>query len=143
MKPLKLTHTRRALESLDRFITAYNAAWDTLDINNKRALILLAAYEGAENVVRRAFYEDTKDRNCLDNCMIVGINWLRELVSKEVIKIRPGLYRIGIFLIENTPNPEYEKSKPWRVTDDSDVIPNPIGRTTTLTEAIKMCERMS
>ncbi len=142
MKPLKLTHTRRALESLDRFKIAYESAWNTLDINNKRALILLAAYEGAENLVRRAFYEDTKDRNCLDNCMLVGINWLRKLVAKEVIKLRPGFYRIGTFRIENEPNPEYSKSKPWLITDDDEIPSNPIGRTRTLKEAIKLCERM-
>ena len=84
LKPLKLTRTKIALESFDRFIEAYNRKWEkTEEINNKTALLLLKAYDAAENVVRRAFYEDSKDRNSLDNCMLVGISWLRELVAKE------------------------------------------------------------
>jgi len=83
-KPLKLTNTTIALESFDKFVETYNRKWDEpKEINNKTALLLLKAYEEAENVVRKAFFEDTKDRNCLENCMLVGINWLREMVAKE------------------------------------------------------------
>jgi hypothetical protein len=84
MKPLELKNTKVALEGLDKFIETWNRKWDNPEkINNKKALLLLKAYDEAENIVRRAFHEDTKDRNCLDNCMLVGINWLRELVEKN------------------------------------------------------------
>ena len=45
--------------------------------------VAMPAYNEAENVVRRAFHEDTKDRNSLDNCMLVGINWIRKLVKEN------------------------------------------------------------
>jgi hypothetical protein len=84
MKPLELKNTKIALEGLDKVLVSWDRKWDNPEkINNKTALLLFKALEEAENVVRRAFYEDTKDRNCLDNCMLVGINWLRELVKKN------------------------------------------------------------
>ena len=87
MKTLKMIHTKAALEGLDAFIDQWNKIWDgdLKDINNKRANELIAQYEEAENKVRRAFHEDTKDRNSLDNCMIVGITWLREMVAKHYL----------------------------------------------------------
>lgn len=35
----------------------------------------------AVDQVREAFFQDTKDRNSHDNCMIVDIAWLRELTQ--------------------------------------------------------------
>ena len=84
LKPLTLTNTKVALAGLDKFIETWNRKWDNPEkINNKTATLLLKAYDEAENVVRRAFHEDTKDRNCLDNCMLVGINWIRKLVKEN------------------------------------------------------------
>ena len=54
-----------------------------------------------------------------------------------VRKMRPGLYRIDGYRIEHQPNPEYSKSKPWILVDESEVMPNPIGRFKTKKEAIE------
>lgn len=85
MKPLKLTHTRKALEEFDTFHGKWVALWDNhlMRINNRRALFLLRLHDEAEMNVRIAFHKDTDDRNCLENCKLVGLSWLREMVAKE------------------------------------------------------------
>ena len=46
-------------------------AWDDAEQNALRA-------------VRLAFYEDSKDRNHRDNCMLADLRWLRQLCAEAV-----------------------------------------------------------
>lgn len=82
--PLDLTHTKKALEDLDAFNVKWDKAWENPAlIDNRRAKLLFKTLTDAENEVRKAFFEDTKDRNSLDNCMLVGISWLRKIVKEN------------------------------------------------------------
>jgi hypothetical protein len=89
MKELKLENTAMALKKLDKAELDFNKESDELlksDLSgkevNERFLQMLKELEQMKSFVRFAFFQDTKDRNCLDNCMIVSISWLREMVCK-------------------------------------------------------------
>jgi hypothetical protein len=91
MKELTLENTHKALQDLKVAKAQYDRDCDYLleEENgltgrevNERFMEIFKTLELAEDEVRKAFYEDTKDRNCLDNCMIVSIGWLREMVDK-------------------------------------------------------------
>lgn len=86
---LKLENTAMALKKLDKAELEFKEESDALiesDLPgnevNEKFLEMLAELEQMKSFVRFAFYQDTKDRNCLDNCMIVSISWLREMVCK-------------------------------------------------------------
>lgn len=85
---LKLENTAMALKKLDKAELEFKEDSDKLlesDLSgkevNERFLQMLKELEQMKSFVRFAFYQDTKDRNCLDNCMIVSISWLREMVN--------------------------------------------------------------
>lgn len=100
MKELTLENTRKALQDLKVAKAQYDRDCDYLleEENgltgrevNERFMEIFKTLELAEDEVRKAFYEDTKDRNCLENCMIVSIGWLREMVDKY-----PGSNRAAV-----------------------------------------------
>lgn len=82
MKKIKLENTKKALEHFDSVDSPF-LHWiiDHAKTETQVALWQKGKKE-AEDKVRKAFFEDTKDQNCLDNCMIVSLSWLRELVEK-------------------------------------------------------------
>ena len=83
-KLLSVENTKAALLELEKAENAFNKGVDSLETNQGLDILsLLHTVEEAENDVRRGFYEDSKDRNSLDNCMLVNIGWLREMVAKE------------------------------------------------------------
>ena len=75
--PLDLSNTAEALERLDSMMPKIQAKWDAAGeagMDTDEAVAEAQRFEKCwEDEVRRAFYEDSKDRNCLDNCMLVGI----------------------------------------------------------------------
>ncbi len=81
MKTLTLDYSKKALLDLDVAEKAFNSGLNTVT-SNREWDALLATLRAAEDDVRRAFYEDTRDRNTLDNCMVVGIKWIREMCAK-------------------------------------------------------------
>jgi hypothetical protein len=81
-KLLSVENTKAALLELEKAEKAFSKGVDTLE-TNLDILSLLHTVEEAEKDVRRSFYEDSKDRNTLDNCMLVSIDWLREMVAKH------------------------------------------------------------
>lgn len=76
--PPDLSRTRKMILWLDRTDAKRQRALDLADTEEK-ALAALAAFEAADNAVRKAFHLDTNDRNSLDNCMIVDVSWLRKI----------------------------------------------------------------
>ena len=81
-KLLSVENTKAALLELEKAEKAFSKGVDSLE-TNQGILSLLHTVEEAEKDVRRSFYEDSKDRNTLDNCMLVAIDWLREMVAKH------------------------------------------------------------
>jgi len=83
-KLLSVENTKAALLELEKAEKAFSKGVDTLETNQGLDILsLLHTVEEAEKDVRRSFYEDSKDRNTLDNCMLVSIDWLREMVAKH------------------------------------------------------------
>ena len=78
---LKVPNTRRALAIYDATWKDRQKLWDAVETDADVAKADAADKEALDNV-RRAFYEDTKDRNSLGNCMIATLSYLRELESK-------------------------------------------------------------
>lgn len=66
---------------LDRLKPEIKAKWDAAE-DDKGVAEAVRFEKSCEDDVRRAFFEDTKDRNCLQNCLLVGISTLREWVGK-------------------------------------------------------------
>ena len=79
-RDLKLTRTRAALELFDRGEPALDAQLDRAETDEEVSQ-WSQAHKAASDQVREAFYQDTKDRNCRENCMIVELSWLRELTQ--------------------------------------------------------------
>jgi len=79
---LDLTQTRAAL-------IKYNAMQGELEQMLKTMSGNDSFYEwdkrrqAAEDLVKEAFHRDTKHVNSLDNCMLIGIYSLQEMVAKE------------------------------------------------------------
>lgn len=76
---MKYPNTKKALEiydleSLDNEVL-FNKIEDDHNFN-----LWDEAWTKSLNKVRLAFYEDTKEYNSLNNCMCVGIEWLRALI---------------------------------------------------------------
>ena len=83
-KLLSVENTKAALLELEKAENAFNKGVDSLETNQGLDILsLLHTVEEAENDVRRSFYEDSKDRNSLDSCMLVDVGWLREMVAKH------------------------------------------------------------
>jgi hypothetical protein len=77
---LTLDNTKVALARYDAGQPARDAYLDAAQTDGEVYRWMLDQKIAADEV-REAFFEDTKDRNSHDNCMIVEIAWLRELVS--------------------------------------------------------------
>jgi len=77
---LKLTKTRAALELFDRGEPLRDAQLDKAETDDDVSQ-WSETQKLASNQVREAFFQDTKDRNCRDNCMLVSLSWLRELTQ--------------------------------------------------------------
>ena len=43
----------------------------------------LSAQKAHDDNLRRAFYEDTKDRNTLENCMLASPEWIIKMAEGE------------------------------------------------------------
>jgi hypothetical protein len=80
---LNLTATQKALKVYDALLPKLDKNLDIeAEKSQEKALAALSLFDEAEKKVKEAFFEDTKNVNSYDNCMIVGIKWLRELVEK-------------------------------------------------------------
>lgn len=78
---LNLTNTQKALKEYDKLLPSLELNIDIAE-NTKEANDAFKLIEEAEMIVRMAFAEDTKDINLKENCKLVPIKWLRELVEK-------------------------------------------------------------
>lgn len=110
---MEFKNTKTALLELDKVEKNFDKACDNLKSNSDLSSLLNKVNE-AENDVRRAFYEDSKDRNSLDNCMLVNILWLRERVrDREKLErinktqIRKDLERLTEPMIDGCYNLSY------------------------------------
>jgi len=77
---LNLTRTKAALAIFDAGEPALDAQLDRA-ATDEEVDQWSQAHKAASDQVREAFFQDTKDRNCRENCMIVDLAWLRSLVS--------------------------------------------------------------
>jgi hypothetical protein len=75
-----MRRTRRALKIFDAGEAKRRAAWDRIG-SSKGVRIAEAADRLALVKVQLAFAIDTYDRNSLDNCMRVGIDYLRKMAK--------------------------------------------------------------
>lgn len=80
-EPLDLTNTRAALAAFDKREVELDQLASAAQ-TNEDVYAWEAAVKDAEDKVREAFYADTNDRNSLDRCMLVGIDWLRQLCKR-------------------------------------------------------------
>jgi hypothetical protein len=80
---LDLTNTAQALAEYDK---TYSARLRMLDEALTDAAVNAwgVAVKEAVDKVRRAFYEDTKDRNSLCGCMATSISYLRVLCDNAI-----------------------------------------------------------
>ena len=80
---LDLTRTRAALAQFDAGKPARDKMLDDAQTDAE-----VVAWDDAEQsalrVVRLAFYDDSKDRNRRDNCMLAGLRWLCQLCAEAV-----------------------------------------------------------
>jgi len=74
-------HTREALKAYDDEKYMRDARWAAIQ-NNADVERAQKMDRDAADVVRRAFYEDTKDFNHPDACMRVDIDYLRRIAYK-------------------------------------------------------------
>jgi hypothetical protein len=83
-------NSRRALKAHEalkrRSERELNMLMDRADLGQKEFLALwnkwLKRRTVGEDVVRRAFFEDTKHVNSLDNCMLVDLGFIEQLAAK-------------------------------------------------------------
>ena len=75
-----MSNTAEALERYDAQQTAIFEKWENAetdeDVDEAERFEKKCVDE-----VRRAYFEDTKDRNSLDNCMLLSVGWARQLVK--------------------------------------------------------------
>lgn len=82
MKPKKFTKTREALAKYDESQPARDQAWARAMSNSDVAMAQKADQE-ALDLVRKAFLEDTSDRNTWDQVKVVDIHFMRRMTAKE------------------------------------------------------------
>ena len=73
-------NTAEALVVFDATAEAREAAWSNA-MTDADVDAAQAADKQALAEVQVAFYEDTVHINCLDNCMLTDIEWLKEMAS--------------------------------------------------------------
>lgn len=77
---LSVEHTRRALAEYDRSTPARSQRWDRARTSEDVAAAEAADLEALRKV-QEAFYRDTADRNCLENCYLVSLEFMRHMVE--------------------------------------------------------------
>lgn len=79
MECLKCEATSIAIDEYDKTASIREALFEAVRTNDD-VIEWVQAEKEAVDKVRRAFYEDTKDRNSKSACMIVDIHTMRQLV---------------------------------------------------------------
>ncbi len=85
---MRLVKTAAALAEYDKRKAALDAEFKSIQNGtgiggHERMLAIIQETTCLITPVREAFYQDTKDRNCHDNAMLVPLQTLREWVDKE------------------------------------------------------------
>jgi hypothetical protein len=76
-----LENTRRAVAEYDANLPALDKMlWDAQ--SDAEVIAWKDASRLAKEKVKEAFYQDTKDRNSRENCHLVPVNILREMVAR-------------------------------------------------------------
>lgn len=73
-------HSRAALAVYDAGQLERDRAWDAVKTEAEFNAVN-AAQKAAEDLVREAFFEDTKSFNSHSNCMEVGLDFVRRCAS--------------------------------------------------------------
>lgn len=90
---LRFDASRRALESFDAGDEARRRALS--EAKGDEILRADEAIQAAERAVKEAFFEDTRDRNCRENCMLVDLRYIRWCVTGSPGRASMGLARVG------------------------------------------------
>lgn len=77
-----LPRTEEALTGYEATRAERDASWDAA-LSDAAVARCVAVDHEAATAVREAFYQDTQVFNSHDNCMMVDIVWLAELVQKN------------------------------------------------------------
>ena len=75
------SNAKKALEYYDGRIGRLNQDLDAA-ATNKRVLDVIEQIKRLEDTVRVAFFEDTKTYNHRSACMVTGLGFIREMVTK-------------------------------------------------------------
>ena len=76
-----MKHSTRALFEYDRTQPNRDRMWERVTKADVEAVV--AEDADALLKLRLAFYEDTKHINCLDNCLIVDVAFIRKCVERK------------------------------------------------------------
>jgi uncharacterized protein YegJ (DUF2314 family) len=79
---LDLTRTKAALAIYDAKLPKLDAMLEAAQTDTEVNTYQLAV-SSAEELVRIAFFLDTKDRNRISHCLVADLSWLRELVARH------------------------------------------------------------
>ena len=79
---LTLTHTAAALKEYDNVKARMRPKFDSAETDEEYGEVFAKEAEALQ-ALRDAFYEDTQDRNCRENCNLIDVATLRKWVEKH------------------------------------------------------------
>jgi hypothetical protein len=77
----KFPNSKKALKEYDKMLPTFNAMADAVQ-TDADVYGLMIKEKVAVDKVREAYYQDTKDFNCRDNCMLCSIAFIREMAGE-------------------------------------------------------------